>query len=774
MPNPDPNSLEGLYGTLKAQLNNNEQHPLLQALNAVNQYVSNLRRPDRYKRIPYVTEENKQDLIRLHQKVAEESEKLLQSTQSKAVKDVMGKIFSLASGNFTNISAYDPASKPKSIDTIDEECRALHLYFGKKPSDQTVHQVGKTLSKREFVRFMDEKGRDVNGVFTAKRKDAVYETIDRAMMETYSQKAKNKDGLNMLYALLNEAKNHSKRPKDAILDNEDYNALHELMSNITDYNPENHGYKVNDDKLAAYLAKVNPPYSKAQIINCIGSDLLVEVSDFLTDYATQVMANMGEAGISDDSRIDTRNAAMSAAADLFGVSNLLARSRPMTLTMLDDDGKPYEQEGTFMMKAEGVDLNNSNTGSNKLTADSLKGIDGKAIQQLADLQALDFICGNVDRHMGNIFYQLDKNGKLTGIIGIDNDCSFGEFVPKGGESRRRLAGLDNMRVMSESMANKVLAMKGPTLKYALRGYGLTEGQLDAACARLEKMKDAIQKSIDNPVKTDKNGKPVFEKGKICILKDSEFKKVDLKDLVVNTNKEGKEVPNGKEFGNIFSCAYTGITDVNSRQNSHHGYRMKADRLLNTENRCRVPGLEIAVNDAQKTKEKLGPVSYWRSSGKYRDMQRAANNLHSFQEQILRKIRLATGKEVTSLKDYSEYMNAIVKPKDVEKMAKLAKKLETAAENYLKGKGIMDRTKALRDYSDYTQKRIENAIDAWNKAKLYSEVKPEEKDLAQVSERQAREAMARVQGNQKDPATRDQAQNFQELPKALQSVKSELI
>ena len=770
MPNPDPNSFESLFDALKAQLNNNEQHPLLQALNEVNRYITNLRQPDRYKRVPYVTAENKQELIRLHQKVAEESEKLLKSTQNNDVRKVMEKITALASGNFNSISAYDPTGKPKSIDTIEEETRALHLYFGKKPEEGTFHQVGKTLSKREFIRFMDEKGHEVSGVFTAKTKDAVYATIDHEMMGNYSEKAKRREGELMLYGLLTDAKNQETRQKGAILDSRDYDALHELMSNISVYDPKTQGYVVKDEKLTDYLVKLNPKYSKAQIINLVGSDLLVQVSEFLTRYATQVMANMGEAGISDDSRIDTRNAAMSAAADLFGVPNLLARSKPMTLTMLDDNGKPYEQEGTFMMKADGVDLNNALTGTGKLSADSLKNTDGKAIQQLADLQVLDFICGNVDRHMGNIFYQIDKSGKLTGIVGIDNDCSFGEFVPKGGESRRRLAGLDNMRVMSESMANKVLAMKAPTLKYALRGYGLTEKQLDAACKRLELTKKAIEKSLNNPVVGEKNGRPTFEKGKIRILKDSEFKKVDLKDLAVNTDKQGREVSNGKEFGNIFSCAYTGITDTANRQNSYGGYVMKADRLLNTENRCRVPGLEQAVNAAKTLKNSLGSVSYWRSSGNYRDMQRAAKELYNYQDKILRRIRLSTGKEITSLKDYSEYMNAVVKPKEVEKMANLAKKLENAANTYLQGKGITNHQHAIGDYSTYTQARIENATEVLNVAKSFSQLKPEEKDLAQVSERQAKEAMARVQGNKKDPVTRNEAQNLQELPKALQPIK----
>ncbi len=195
------------------------------------------------------------------------------------------------------------------------------------------------------------------------------------------------------------------------------------------------------------------------------------------------------------------------------------------------------------------------------------------------------------------------------------------------------------------------------------------------------------------------------------------------------------------------------------------------------NRCRLPGLEKAVNEAKNTKDDLGSVSYWRSSGKYRDMQRAAIALYDYQNDILKRIRYATGKDVVSLKDYKQHLNAVVKPTEVEKMVKLAQKLEKAAESYLKYKGITDGTQPLKGYSTYTQNRIQDAIDARFMAQKYNTLMPEEADLAKVSERQAKEALARVTGDAKDPVTRNQQQNLQDpekYPKPLQPVKSELI
>ena len=762
--NPSPNSLEGLYTALRNQFKNTEQPALLEALDAVNKYTATLRKPDKYKRIPYVTEADKQELIRLHKKVAEESEKLLSGSPNKDVREIMNKIFALSSRNFTNISAYDPAAKPKSIDTIDEEVRALHLDMPEKPkAGSLATTVGKTLSQRKMISFLNEKGKKVNGLFTPKSKDAVYMTL---MLELDKIADTDWGKYDKISNLLGNAGVQAKLPENSVLKDSEFAALYTLMANITVYDPQNHGYTVDTNKLKNYMAKLNHTTPGA-LVNHIGADRLERVESLLNKYATQVMANMEQAGISDDSRIDTRNAAMSAMADLFGMPNLVARSRPMKLTVRDENGAPIELDGTFMLEAKGIDLNNMKTRPERLTARALEGTDGNAIRQLADLQALDFICGNVDRHMGNIFYQIDeKTGKLTGIQGIDNDCSFGEFVPEGGESRRRLAGLDNMRCMSASMAQKVMALKAPTLKYALRGYGLSEKQLDAACKRLEVLQKAIQKSVDNPVTGEKNGKPIFEKGKIRILPDEQFRQVDLKDLTVHTDQKGKEVSGGKEYGNIFACAYTGITDTKNRQSSITSYNVSGITVLNELNRCRVPGLENAQKDVSSIQRAMGRHDeLFHSSGKYRDMKSAAKDLFNYQKKILTRVKLATGDDVKAEPNYSQQLNAVVKPQEVEKMAKLAQKLEKAAAAYLKYKGISDGKNKLTDYSTYTQGRIEAAQEVLKVARAYKAVKPEEADLAKVSERQAKEELARIKGDAKDPAMRGKPK-AEAAPKAL--------
>lgn len=108
------------------------------------------------------------------------------------------------------------------------------------------------------------------------------------------------------------------------------------------------------------------------------------------------------------SRLDNRNAAMSAVADLLGMPNVIARSKPMRI--VDKDGNVIE--GTFMEAVKGYDFKNLPPEAARITPAAIQNTDGKAFRDLANLQVLDYICGNYDRHYANMFYQFDENGRL--------------------------------------------------------------------------------------------------------------------------------------------------------------------------------------------------------------------------------------------------------------------------------------------------------------------------------------------------------------------------
>lgn len=222
-----------------------------------------------------------------------------------------------------------------------------------------------------------------------------------------------------------------------------------------------------------------------------------DVFNDLYDFAMEIapLANqervMKAAGIEKNADITGRNSAMSDIARLFGCSNLLAESRPMTAVI---DG--IKIEGVFMEVAEGSDIGNIQHDDLLLEADAQSFENPKIFEQLADLQVIDFICGNTDRHSANIIYQFKKDGDgnivLGGIKGIDNDCAFGTPEIKEGTKLLHMVNPGDMKFISSNMAKKLCVITPEMLREELMNSDLSEKEIDAACERMQQVKTALE------------------------------------------------------------------------------------------------------------------------------------------------------------------------------------------------------------------------------------------------------------------------------------------
>ncbi|MBQ1384897.1 MAG: hypothetical protein IIY74_05815, partial [Firmicutes bacterium] len=88
---------------------------------------------------------------------------------------------------------------------------------------------------------------------------------------------------------------------------------------------------------------------------------------------------------------------------------------------------------------------------------------------------------------------------ITGIQGIDNDSSFGT-------GRYSEDALDDLRVVSKSMAEKVKSITPAMLKFALRGRGLSEKEIEAAKDRLLDLQEGIEAQRVKVVDDDSFGR----------------------------------------------------------------------------------------------------------------------------------------------------------------------------------------------------------------------------------------------------------------------------
>lgn len=203
-------------------------------------------------------------------------------------------------------------------------------------------------------------------------------------------------------------------------------------------------------------------------------------------------------GISSPGLQSLRNCAMSYTAELLGIGNLLAYSKPVEVLIEDDgNGESMTLKGTAMMPAKGKVFADDELDTNafRLSITSFENCPGLNAQ-VADMQVLDFLCGNSDRHLYNMSLTIDENGKVREIQGIDNDSSFGEFFDYTNPKFEYTCDPYNMGIMTAELAEKVETIDLTAYCEKLSDYGIGEREIAATRERFELMRQVIKECRD--------------------------------------------------------------------------------------------------------------------------------------------------------------------------------------------------------------------------------------------------------------------------------------
>ncbi|MBR6120210.1 MAG: hypothetical protein IKQ04_07825 [Oscillospiraceae bacterium] len=792
---PTPETMKEYFDRLNKMRNKTPaQIAFLEAVKAVNTASAKLRKPDRFKRIPYVLAQDRDKLMELHRAVGKAAEAILKDqNESQAVRELVEKFANLASANYTRLGGYEPDKKPKTLDAIEEETRTMYLDHS---SEELAGKKGNALSTRIPVSFLDSKNRKVEGFFTPKYQVNLFDTLGKRFRELADQQ--NFDGLpdenGQLF--LNNLLSRMEEKLPGMIQNKKFDPANyaDTRSQVLGYLYEHTLEKEKEESIdASRLSKVIKDFfpeetrnmSEEDISNALGAEVLTSIAEAMNPYVNHVTITMQSAGIPDGGRVDSRNAAMSAVADLLHMPNVIARARPMVLR--DQNGN--EIEGTFMALAEGEDTSNHTAAASGVNGSAFEGTDGKALKDVADLQVLDFICGNVDRHYGNMLYKLDKNKKLVGVTGIDNDCGLGVYVPKGGESHKYMAGLMNMRAVSESTYERVMALDGDTLRYALRGFGLSKEELDAAAKRLDMLQKALSADVEyfkenvgdaiieevaegnqaeaQTNRVDKDGKPLprigVENGPmpltlsdehIRVVPDDSFDRLEIDELLVVQDMRtglpaGSRVAgNAKLSGNTFRGAYIGVAFMGERYSEQRRpHQVFSAKILEDKSRSNWAELPRYLEQAEDFSTRLeSNTRTFHSNGKYRDMESAAKEYIKVMRKIRERTRIANQEELKSRPNYKMDLQAVVTPKDLKDMQKAAEKLNKAAERYLKYKLGPNMDRSLNDLTEYSKGRVHCAQDLLNATEKLKVLRGDELNEAQTNEREAKEGLARRLGD----------------------------
>ena len=189
--------------------------------------------------------------------------------------------------------------------------------------------------------------------------------------------------------------------------------------------------------------------------------------------------------------VNKRNNAMYDYAMLLGEKDLICRSSSMTVK---SGGKTIE--GSFMVNARGTDHYNWDPRRPEMGYKTIS-LGADALRDISKLQVMDFLCANVDRHPGNMFYELDTsnpdNITIVGIQGIDNDASFGTPSYKGsGVTTTYMSRIKDIKVMDAEMAKSLLSLDETAMDGKIRLAGLGAEEIKAAHERLHALQDRIR------------------------------------------------------------------------------------------------------------------------------------------------------------------------------------------------------------------------------------------------------------------------------------------
>ena len=482
-------------------------------------------------------------------------------------------------------------------------------------------------------------------------------------------------------------------------------------------------YSVDTDKFIAEVAKVNGMTPQA-VKTAFGKNALKEFSSGVKDPYADIYLKTFEAKMENKTRLDRKNTGMSTVAELLGLQHVICHSRPMKLK--GPDGKIVD--GTFMAFADGVDPRKPDSRGYFLDRDTMKNAKGSALEAISDLQVLDYICGNTDRHGYNVFYQVDKDGNLIGVQGIDNDNSFGGIFLQDHRTRR-MPLTSTMGVISKKTADKIMNLTQEELTFSLRGL-VDEPSIKAACKRLKTLQNAIQKSREELDPTKKTIQYPY----IRELESKDFKKASLKELT----DEGIH-NHFCEFKKVV-CSIAGRTSAANND--------PTPELIGSTNRATEGGVIGQILKAKVFSKKLSDcTSFWRgsSSQNYLDLEKAVSDYQELQNKINDRLTLMKNKVDAGNASPEAVFGQYVTAFDMDKMRQSLQVMQAAADKYANTKllDLAQKGKALDD-DPYIKARIEAAQEISRFAKEGQKLSAEEKESLASNDRRSMEQLVHRQ------------------------------
>ncbi len=528
-----------------------------------------------------MTKEEYQDIREQYNRCLEFFKDLPQGTENQPLYRKLG---TLLTRNSSALNALSPDALPPLADVlVGASVQVEELY--ETSGDNTI---GNKLSSREALEYTDENGQIHRGFFT---EDKRVRTRREDFLDIMRPYAREYPEYLPVFARILEKKDTEDWFADAV-------------------------YSLNHDRdgVENYKGFVRDLLNE--------QNLLIEISDKLDE----VMIKLGReceqkrnfysilkvSGIEEGSKIAKRAAAMTDVAIALDRKDLLAGSQRITIKRGDK-----KVSGVFMEAAnlDSVDRTKLTDDNPYYKLEEKEFNKPEVLKSAAELQILDYLCANTDRHRNNFFIRTDntdpKNPKIVGLQGIDNDNSFGTLTNGG---VMQLAKEKNLKVITVDLANKILSMDTSDMERILKPYRFSEKETQAACTRLYLLQSMIRRGEhqkDEKLTFDESGRLVTSENEIRIIRDDEWSMLSLASL--SPEKKGER--------NLFQHIDSNRKEVVNKRKEVEDKKNKGEDLKeqdpkqsqknNEVDKEQVPQQNQKNNDADEEKKKA-QIRYTRS------------------------------------------------------------------------------------------------------------------------------------------------------------------
>jgi hypothetical protein len=418
-----------------------------------------------------------------------------------------------------------------------------HDHYRVDLGDKQLHTDVNMTDNRTAVSFTDSTGKDISGYFVKNEKSA---DLDAALMDITGKIAGNaiKDHPRFQAGII------------ALMNNEDFTnriSHPDYTENIfAELAEENDISKWFNNSVRKHLDAFLPEgESVDDYLDEITQDdtFTLCVMEVIKNYAPiRAKYDIVENGkIGTLSNTEQRCAAMNTMAGALGVSGIIAKTVKMQAI---ENGKVVE--GLFTQKGEGSDIHNLKENDPATRVEKSGMNNPAALKSIAQLQMLDFICGNMNRQREKMLYQFaEKDGQtiLTGVQGFENNYSFGAFDSQHLPRFSPIPKSQNLMAITEEMAEKIMAMTETSMQDLLKGHGLTEEEIGYAWERTQHIQNMIREGKEYFAK---HPNEKIAEGHLRVVKDEEWQYLNLNELGNDVPFERKVMGRSKNYFSMVS------------------------------------------------------------------------------------------------------------------------------------------------------------------------------------------------------------------------------